>query len=95
MEIFPLLMLGLIFLGVWGTMLVAARVKQISDGSDAGLDDRVLQDFQETARLLEARLERVEEELAFYRELRAPEVAKELPSSKTADAEDRPDGYRD
>lgn len=80
MEIFPLLVIGLIFVGIWGTMIVSARVKQISDGSGPGLDDRILRDFQETTRLLEARLEQVEEELAFYRELRAPDASAKLPS---------------
>jgi hypothetical protein len=80
MELFPLLVIALIFVGIWGTMLVSARVKQISEGSAPPPDDRLLDEFREATRLLEARLERVEEELTFYKELRAPEVAKELPA---------------
>lgn len=81
MEIIPLLILGLIFVGIWGTMIVSARVKQMTEGSGPAMDDRLLEEFRETTRLLEARLERVEEEVEFYRELRAPTAAKELPRS--------------
>lgn len=79
MEIMPLLIIGLIFLGVWGSMLVSARVKQMTEGTDSTPDDRLIEEFRETVRLLEARLERVEEEVEFYRELRAPDPTRELP----------------
>lgn len=79
MDVLPLLILGLIFMGVWGTMIVSARVKQMSQGTRGPRDDRLLEDMLEANRLLEARLERIEEEMAFYRELRAPDLRGELP----------------
>ena len=76
MELIPLVFIVVIFVGVWGSMIVSARVKQMTGGPTGDL--KRFEELEETHRLLEARLERVEEQLAFFGDLYAPDLPRQL-----------------
>ena len=69
-----------VFGGIWGTMGLRAVLRRKS-GSEAGSADDPRFAAAEDMRLLEARLEQMEEEVAFLRELRTPVDRTSLPPS--------------
>lgn len=77
MELFPLAFIVVIFLGVWGSMLISARLKALS--AEHGSDDGRLEELHEATRLLESRVERLEEEASFFRELAAGDQVPKVP----------------
>jgi hypothetical protein len=83
--IFPLLFIALIFTGVWGSMIVSALVKRLSISTESRPDDLEIQGMREEQHLLEARVERLEEDLGFFRELYRGESPTRLPSPEPQD----------
>ena len=72
------------FIG-WGTAFTALhffrRMRRLDEGVDREVTARLLEDVDQ----LSTRLSQVEEELAFFKELRAPENRPGLPSSREPD----------
>ena len=72
--------IAMVFGGVWGTMILRAMLgRRTKDLPDAQEDPRLGEVVDDT-RILASRLDQVEEELAFLRELRRPDAAQELTS---------------
>jgi len=66
--------------GVWGSVVISALMKRKhlklqSPGPDPRIDE-----LQADYRQLEGRLDNLEEELGFFRELHKPEASAQLPS---------------
>ena len=70
----------LIFSGVWGTMLLRWILQRGSRTLEAPADDPRIAELVEDHQLLEHRLQRIEEELTFLRELHQPEPPGQLSS---------------
>ncbi|NNK49256.1 MAG: hypothetical protein HKP01_10320 [Gemmatimonadetes bacterium] len=66
--------------GVWGSIILAGLFKGRTVKLQAPADDPRVGELREDHRQLEARLERLEEELSFFRELQQPESPTQLPS---------------
>lgn len=84
-PIFPLLFIALIFVGVWGSMIVSAWVKTLAIKAESSSDDLVIHGMREEQHQLEARVERLEEDLSFFRELYQREPPVQLPSPDSSD----------
>ena len=74
-----IVMTALITGGVWGSIILSGLFKRRSLRSS--LDDPRFERLAEENQQLEARLERLEEEIQFLRELRKPETPPQLPGS--------------
>ncbi len=70
-----------VFVGIWGTMGLRAALRRIGGPEAKTADDSRFAEAAEERRLLEARLEQMEEEVAFLRELRTPVDRASLPPS--------------
>lgn len=75
----------LVFGGLWGTLVLRALLQRYTAKLDQPQGDPRISELLEDGHLLEARLERVEEELAFLRELHAPAAPAQLPPSDGSD----------
>jgi outer membrane murein-binding lipoprotein Lpp len=73
-----LLVALVLFVGVWGSMILAAILRRLLPGSKQQPDPR-FEDLMSDYRQLESRCERLEEEMDFLRELRQPAGAPKLP----------------
>ncbi len=71
-----------VFGGIWGTMGLRAALRRKSGPEAAAADDPRFAKAAEERRLLEARLEHMEEEVTFLRELRTPVDRVSLPPSQ-------------
>jgi len=76
----------LLFSGVWGSMVLFTRLKSSSSRLDSRPDDPRIEEIREDTHQLEARLERVEEELSFLQELYKPESPVRLRSPDSHDS---------
>ncbi len=72
--------------GVWGSMVLAALLKRFSRKLESRADDPLIEELRQDTHQLEARLDRVEEELSFFRELHEPESPVQLPSPDPNDS---------
>ena len=81
MDPFVTMIVGivLVFSGIWGTMILKALLQRRSPNLQPPSDDPRIGELLEDKQLLEERMERVEEELAFFRELRDPKASAQLP----------------
>ena len=85
--IFPLVAIALIFAGVWGSMILSAHLKRLPSGSDPSSDSGEIEELREGTHLLEARVERLEEDLSFFRGLYQSESPLPLPPADPKDPE--------
>ena len=76
----------LIFSGVWGTLLVRALLERSSRKLESRQEDPRIADLVEDNHLLGTRLERMEEELAFMRELQEPDAPLPLRPAEPTDS---------
>ena len=70
-----------VFGGIWGTMGLRAVLRRKSGPEAGSADDPRFAAAAEDRRILEARLEQMEQEVAFLRELRTPVDRASLPPS--------------
>ena len=82
---------GIVFIvlitgGIWGSMVLAALLKRLSPKLESRADDPLIEELRQDTHQLEARLDRVEEELSFFRELHEPESPVQLPSPDPNDS---------
>jgi hypothetical protein len=75
----------IVFSAVWGSVFLAHLLKRSSRTLDSGGDDPRLARLQEETEHLERRLAIVEDELSFFRELRAPDTPPGLPAPDGGD----------
>lgn len=73
----PLLDMSLIS-GVWGSIILAGLFRRWNRKLERPADDPRISALQESHEQLEARLERLEEEVGFFRELSKPEPPSQL-----------------
>jgi hypothetical protein len=66
--------------GVWGSVILSGLMKRRAMKLEAGPDDPRIEQLQEGYGLLEARLEQLEEEVSFFRELHRPDSPPQLGS---------------
>lgn len=66
--------------GVWGSVILSGLMKRRTMKLESRGADPRIDELQEGQRLLEARLEQLEEEVSFFRELRGPESPPRLSS---------------
>lgn len=66
--------------GVWGSVILSGLMKRRATKLEAGPEDPRIEQLQEGYGLLEARLEQLEEEVSFFRELHRPESPPQLGS---------------
>ena len=71
-----------VFVGIWGTMGLRAALRRMGGPEAIAADDSRFAEAAEERRLLEARLEQMEEEVAFLQELRTPVDRASLPPSQ-------------
>ena len=76
----------IIFIAVWGSMFLGKMLfgKSVSDGSH---DDKLLAEVREELEMLSGRLSRMEEDMDFFKELRAPDPERKLPPGDGASEE--------
>lgn len=79
-------LLMLVFAGVWGSIFLHQHWQLTNRQIDGTPDDPRLTALQEAQELLEQRLELVEEELTFYRELHAPKEPDRLGDGSGGDS---------
>ena len=72
--------------GVWGSLVLAALLKRFSRKLESHPDDPRFEELREDTHQLEARLERLEEEVIFFRELHKPESPVQLRSPDPNDS---------
>jgi hypothetical protein len=79
----------LVMSGVWGSIIIVGLLKRnaLKLKLKAHPDDPRIDELQEDHHQLEARLERLEEELSFFRELQRPESPTQLPRSDSGGSE--------
>ncbi len=75
----------LVFSGVWGTLILMALLAKRNSALGSGADDPRIAELLEDSQLLDGRVERIEEELAFLRELRDPSARAALPGLAESD----------
>ena len=80
-PVYLVIVLLVVIAGVWGSMILAAVLRRLSPPREGEPDPRI-EELQVDYRQLEARLEQLEEEASFLRELRGPEPPAELPAPK-------------
>jgi len=68
----------IIFSAVWGSIFLGAYVKRLYGDRDSRPDDLFFAGLREETQQFESRLDRIEEELAFFRELNRPDSAPQL-----------------
>lgn len=66
--------------GVWGSIILSGLFKGRTLKLQTPTDDPRIGELREDHHQLEARLERLEEEVGFFRELQQPENPTQLPS---------------
>ncbi|MCL7959399.1 MAG: hypothetical protein M8861_04315 [marine benthic group bacterium] len=66
--------------GVWGSIVLSGLFKMRASKLAAPADDPRIGQLEEDHLRLEAQIARLEEEISFFRELRKPEIATQLPS---------------
>ena len=77
----------LVISGVWGSMIIAGLLKRSTAKLESGPKDPRIDELQEDHHLLEARIERLEEELNFLRELHNPDTSTGLPPGDQNDSD--------
>ena len=87
MWIVLIILTGLGIVGVWGSIILSTVFKRRADRLQTPTDDLRFGELREDHDQLEARLERLEEEVSFFRELRRPEIPTQLPSPDKGDPE--------
>ena len=70
----------LVTTGVWGSIILSGPFKGRTLKLQTPTDDPRIGELREDHHQLEARLERLEEEVGFFRELQQPENPTQLPS---------------
>ena len=70
----------LVTAGVWGSIILSGLFKRRALKHQTPTDDPRIGELREDHHQLEARLERLEEEVSFFRELQQPENPTQLPS---------------
>ncbi len=76
----------LIMSGVWGSLIIWGLLKRRDLKPGPQSDDPRIEELQEDHRQLEARLGQLEEEVSFFRELKAPEPPAQLRSPDASDS---------
>jgi hypothetical protein len=77
--------IALVFGGVWGTIILRALVTRKTKDLEPGeVDDQRLLEMADDTQLLTSRIEQLEEEVSFLRELRQPPADPQLPPSEDA-----------
>ena len=77
----------LVISGVWGSIILSGLFKRRAMKLEAHPDAPRFEELREDHNQLEARLERLEEELSFFRELHGPETPTQLPRPGPSDFE--------
>lgn len=75
----------IVFSAVWGSIFLAHLLKRSSETLDSAGGDPRLTRLQEETDQLERRLAIVEDELGFFKELRAPDGPPSLPAPDAGD----------
>jgi len=75
--------------GVWGSIILSGLFKGRELKLRAPTEDPRIDELREDHQQLEARLERLEEEVGFFRELQKPEEPTRLPSPKKGGSEQK------
>ena len=70
---------AIVFMAVWGSIFLAARLKRSSRELGAGPDGPIQGRLHDEWEQLEARVATLEDELEFFRELRSPQSSAKLP----------------
>lgn len=70
--------------GVWGSVVLSGLMRRRAIKLESGAEDPRMGELEEGHRLLEVRLEQLEEEVSFLRELRRPESPPQLDSPEDA-----------
>ena len=66
-------LMALVISGVWGSIILHGLLRRRERRLDSAGDDPRIEALSEEHRLLEARLEQLEEEVGFFRQLHAPD----------------------
>jgi hypothetical protein len=77
----------LVISGVWGSIILADLFRKRTLKLNTPPDDLRIDQLREGHDQLEARLERLEEEVSFFRELQRPEIPERLPGPASGDFE--------
>jgi len=77
----------LVIAGVWGSILLSGLLKRRTHKLLTPPDDPRIDQLEEDHHRLEAQVERLEEEISFFRELQQPEIRTQLPSPDKGDPE--------
>ncbi|MGD2071625.1 MAG: hypothetical protein PVI57_23375 [Gemmatimonadota bacterium] len=80
-----LLLTVVVFGGIWGSLILVAVLKRYVLPGETPVDSRI-EDLLEDSHQLQTRLERLEEEVGFLRELRSPPSSTRLPPADDPDA---------
>ena len=72
------LIIALGFMGIWGSMILGTILKRSLKRLESNSDQPSFEELREATQQLEARLQQVEEELTFFRELNGPEPPAQL-----------------
>ena len=78
---------GLVTGGVWGSIILSGLFKGRTLKLQTPPDDPRIDQLEEDHHRLEAQVERLEEEISFFRELQQPENPTQLPSPDKGDPE--------
>lgn len=73
--------------GVWGSIILAGLFRRWNRKLERPAEDPRISALQENHEQLEARLERLEEEIGFFRELSRPEPPSHLPGPDSGQSE--------
>ena len=81
MELWLVLIVLTIFVitGVWGSIILSGLFNKRRHQLPTPADDPRIDQLEEDHQRLEAQLERLEEEIRFFRELQQPEIPTRLP----------------
>lgn len=78
--------LGIVFTGLRALWLLMDR--RLGPGTKPAFDDKLLGEVREELETTSHRMSRMEEEVAFMRELHAPDEERQLPPSADGESED-------
>jgi Zn-dependent protease with chaperone function len=87
MDPLILVLTVLIISGLWGSIILAGLFRRWNRKLERPADDPRISQLQEGHEQLEARLERLEEEIGFFRELNKPEPPNQLPGPDSGQSE--------
>ena len=71
--------------GVWGAIILSGLFRMRASKLVTPADDPRIDQLEEDHRRLETQIERLEEEISFFRELQKPEIPTQLPGPGDGD----------